>query len=497
MSNHSILQPVSAGKGSELLAIEIGARYVKIAYGKNAAAAFRITGLKYKSFISENPSDYSTFIAQACKELNIKTKSVLLVMPGASYIPKNIDIPSKDPLEIRKIVDLQSGRYTPFSRDEIIVDCLTMEVSNQHYTNVLLTIVNRIEVKRCFDIVEKAGLSVDSVRISGEGLAALMQVSAGTSLLNDPVCGIHIDNDSTDFVVTMANKLIFSRSFPVGVRDLKENRDTAGARLVEEVGVSLDAYEKQGLSSSPQLLYVFGIHSEIDAVEQLIISKVPQVTSKNIAVKTLVYKSNLNVTDKADNVFESALDLSLYSVAANLSAHGWHHLDLTPKDVQIRRKVQAGGRQMILSGVLIMTALLMFSFFLGMKIFLKTQHLKKLELINNSTYEEARILERASTKARLVRNLLEHRGEGLAAYEMISSMIGEDMYLTSFQYDKLGDIKFSGTVDSMSKVFAFVTELDESNFFTEVKTTQTKTRKEGAREVADFEIKCRLTEGVS
>lgn len=53
----------------------------------------------------------------------------------------------------------------------------------------------------------------------------------------------------------------------------------------------------------------------------------------------------------------------------------------------------------------------------------------------------------------------------------------------------------SGTAATMSRVFAFVTQIEESNYFSAVKTKETKTRKEGKQEVADFSVECVLAQG--
>ena len=79
-------------------------------------------------------------------------------------------------------------------------------------------------------------------------------------------------------------------------------------------------------------------------------------------------------------------------------------------------------------------------------------------------------------------------------FEKVSTVIGDDIYLSSFSFDKDDKIKLTGTADSMSRVFAFVTELEESQYFKDVKTISTKSRREGQREVADFEIECLFSE---
>ena len=86
------------------------------------------------------------------------------------------------------------------------------------------------------------------------------------------------------------------------------------------------------------------------------------------------------------------------------------------------------------------------------------------------------------------------RSRGLFVFEKFGSMIGEDIYLSGFSYDSDSSMTVKGTAGSMSRVFAFVNELEESVFFKDVEAQETKTRKEQGKEVADFIVKSYFTE---
>jgi Tfp pilus assembly protein PilN len=152
--------------------------------------------------------------------------------------------------------------------------------------------------------------------------------------------------------------------------------------------------------------------------------------------------------------------------------------------------VREGSKDIITLGVTIMSFLLIFCLFLTAKVYLKNLRKTAIEEMEESTTAEARSLEGASTKVRVLRGLLETRGKGLYVFDKLTSMITDDIYLTAFSYDRDGAVTIGGTAESMSRVYAFVTTLEESLYFKNVETKQTKTRKEGGKEVADFEISC-------
>jgi hypothetical protein len=62
------------------------------------------------------------------------------------------------------------------------------------------------------------------------------------------------------------------------------------------------------------------------------------------------------------------------------------------------------------------------------------------------------------------------------------------MYLKGVTIDKDGKIVLKGTSKSMSRIFSFVTELENDGLFTGVKTESTESRKEEGEDVSDFTI---------
>ena len=83
----------------------------------------------------------------------------------------------------------------------------------------------------------------------------------------------------------------------------------------------------------------------------------------------------------------------------------------------------------------------------------------------------------------------------MTVLNVINGFIGDDLYLSQVNYGKDGNVSIAGTAASMSRVFAFVTQLMQSNYFSKVETKETKSRKEGKDDVADFVIECVLAKG--
>ena len=148
-----------------LVAIDLMGDHVKLAYVRESQGSVKVASLAEKKFPENSDAAISAFLASSLKEWRLKKTHVLCLIPSKLFISKNIDMPSKDPEEIRKIVDLQAHRYTPYSRDEIVIDYLCMETPGQHYTNVLLIIVNRKVTDRYTRIFDQAGIELEQQSI--------------------------------------------------------------------------------------------------------------------------------------------------------------------------------------------------------------------------------------------------------------------------------------------------------------------------------------------
>ena len=132
---------------------------------------------------------------------------------------------------------------------------------------------------------------------------------------------------------------------------------------------------------------------------------------------------------------------------------------------------------------------------MGSKIYFRRVINQKLDSVSQKYGDEAKRLEIVSTKNRIVKKLIESRGKELKVLNVINGFIGDDLYLSQVNYDSEGHVSVAGTAASMSRVFSFVTQLMQSNYFSKVETKETKSRTEGKQDVADFLIECVLAKG--
>ena len=122
----------------------------------------------------------------------------------------------------------------------------------------------------------------------------------------------------------------------------------------------------------------------------------------------------------------------------------------------------------------------------------KSVYISNLETKYKPINEAAEKLEDSFSKITLIRNYQSKRGYSLLVLTEIYQLIPSDLELNFIRYDSKGRFSIRGTARSMSTVFYFVDHMEKSEFLKNVKTKYTAKRKDGLRDVTDFEISCLL-----
>lgn len=485
---------IRRGRTTDVVAVDLTGERVKLVRGRRSAEGVSIDDVRQQSFSEGQEDEISKFLVQSFKALKITKKRAICVVSSKSFITKNVDIPSNNREEIGKIIDLQAGRLTPYSRDEIVIDYICMENPEQHYTNVLLIIMHRKVISRFYRIFEKAGIEIDRIAISPEGLANAYDNAADFKIEQDAVGGIHIGEDVSDLTIS-DKQLVFVRSIPIGAAHFKKNNLEAQAEFLRQLNKSVVAYQNQGVGRPIKSLFLTGLMKSREILSEKIKQSVPYIFASNIPIKIISYVDHFKILGSVGEEVKADTETSYCEVLSCLAASDELKIDLAPREIKLKRKVQEGGKEVVSFAITVMSLMLLITVFLGGKIFLKNSLLQKLEVIHEASFEQARVLEQTSTKSRFMRSLLQGRGKALFVFERISDFIGAEIYLKSFKYTDDGVMQFAGTAESMSRVFSFVTDLEKSNYFESVTTHQTKSRVQAGKDVADFELEIKMRDG--
>lgn len=484
-------QKASGLKSSDsVLAVEFTVDTVKFAAGVCSALRKEIFAAASTKVSGIPEEDIPRALRGAYDALRVRQREVTLVIPSHLVITKNIEVPSRDLHEIREIINLQAGRHTPYARDEIIIDYLDIGSYRQNYSKILLVIIARGVLKKQTDMLDKAGLKTGRVVVSSEAAAWAFSHLLKTDTHDIPCAAVHVDEQASDFIVVARGRSIFIRSVSIGASHLNADREKTGRRFAEELRRSLEAYQSEDIERKPISLVLAGAVEGMNDLCGVIGNVV------GIPVKAVAWQKYISLAEEAGKIISDKKQISFLGPAAALFAGHDLTLDLSPEDVRLRREIERRGKELMSAGILIMIIFVLGVSIFGVTLFAKSMYLRNVENTYGKVSAQVQELETDFGKIGLIRNYFLYQGYALDVLAELHRATHEDMQFSDIRFDaEQKKLSVRGTAETMSSVFSFSESMEVSPYFRDVETKNTVKRKEGDREVTDFEIACVLERG--
>ncbi len=468
----------------DLVGFDLDDDYMKIAHVRITSLKREVSHLAGREVRGMSDEDISSFIHETLETHGLKNPKAFIAVPLHLVITRSIEIPSLDPQEIREIVNLQASRHTPYTRAEIIIDMLDLGVVRESYTKVLLVIVPKEVVSRQIKIVEGAGLKLEKVFFSPEGICQAFSKIANPPSQDASFAVIHMDSAFTSFMVMQKNRILFVRGIPVGANHLLDEREMHRERFAEELQKSLESYMGDEIGPSPKVLYLTGAaaeHSELDEIFS---------DALNLPTRHQAYFNYFAISAEARQVASAAKRLSYFNLIAPLLLYDRMRVDLTSEEKKLKIELEHRAVQMFTTGILCMTILsLLFASFVS-KLYFKNEYSKRLMARYQPVINDAKDLEFVFGKTRVIKEYLSNRGHALETLSEVYETTPPEIKLSGLHYEDEGKFAVKGTSTSMASVFGFVTNLEKSKKFNSVKTKYVTNRNDKGVDVADFEIEC-------
>ncbi len=476
-------------KSRQVLCFDFIGESLKAAVLKQQGVKKVVSELLYQDVRGLSQSEILDSLKNFLKQKRLKDAVPVISVPSHLVITKNIEIPSQDPKEIKDIINLQAGRLTPYSREEVIIDYVHIGSFRQSYSKLLLVIINKDAVVKQLALLGQAGVKVSRVFLSIETIGNFISQYLKLEIQDSPFCVIHADSTSTDFGIFLKDKAIFLRSISVGAHQLLGEKDKYLGRFIEELKKSFDAYNAEDIETSPTLVVFTG------AVEGLEDLEVMMLDAFRMPVRVLHVSDFIPRSEYLAKEAISPRQISMLGVTATTFKADSLAINLVPEEVKLKMALEERGKDLIKTGILSMTLLLfIFASFLA-NIYFKSEYLSKLTSRYKNLNSEAASIEKDFSKARIVRNYMSMRGRSLNVLAELYDLTPLEISLTNIRLKENGDFSVRGQAASMSAVFSYLTDMEKSGYFKGVKTRYTSKRKVQNQDVVDFELVC-ILEGV-
>lgn len=473
----------------ETISVYVDEFSLKMAKIQNVSGKELISGVYYKNVSGLSETEMAQEILTGMKALKSRKKEVSLVLSSKYVITKNIEVPSTDEKEIKDIVRLQAGRHTPYSKEEIVVDYLNLEVILERYTKLLLVIVSNENAKRKTDLLQLAKLEINAVYLASESLA--MGATQSSSFLHSTGEGttalIYLDSNHTDLMILNKRRLFFIRNIPIGLNQLEESESENIKRLFEELKKTCDAYKNDESGEMPERFLMAGI--EVPQAEFLC-----KLIEEEFKVSATIFrmKDEIAVSEEAKTQLSGYHQVSLLEVMLAALFNRELSVDLTPHDLKIRKAFRQKGQDIFIAGILVMVIFVLLVGTCLTKIYFRSSYLDNLHKNFEIKNKEAQELVVLSEQTRIIIDFKKRKGISLLILKELQTLLPNDIYLNEISLDAKGHLTIKGTSELMSRVFSLVTEFENSPYFKNVKTDYTKSRKVDNKDIADFGFSANL-----
>jgi len=294
---------------------------------------------------------------------------------------------------------------------------------------------------------------------------------------------VHIDESAADFIIISKAKAVFIRSIPLGAGSLISDAENSNLKFSEEIRKSLEAYQNEDIDKIPNLLVLTGAITGVKGLES-ILNNTLHVPIKIMPYSGIFNSSDTSVKRLADDRYVSFLGV----IAPFMLGIEKLKIELVPEEVKVRKALEDRGKELIRAGIFLLTVfVLIFSIFIS-KIYFKSIYLGTLKNKYKALNEEAGKLEKDFGKIGLLSNYLSGRGYSLDVLTELYSIVPLGLQISDIRFDNQAKFFIRGTAESMSVVFAFVDSMEKSTYFRDARTKYTTKRREGSRDVTDFEV---------
>jgi len=465
--------------------VEVGADRVKLLQFEKRGAGVALARAYVRKFdaVNENLADA---VRAAVKEGKFARVPVLAALPRQMVNIRMLELPSTDPGEIADMVDLQAGKQTPYSRDQVLCGYRPLGSGRDGYTRVMLAIVQRSVLRERYAVLEEAGLDVQRMSVTTEGLLnwyAFGGRDGGAA--GEAAALLDVDAAYTDFTVVARSGLVFTRSIMIGADQLLPAFEEWRERFVRELQRSLDICRGEAQGVAPGRLVLCG--AEVAPLGSALAEALDLTIDVCTGLAGAARTASVTGLDGGD-----ARAASLTAAIGMALAPNALVLDLVPDVVRMRKRLHRRARRSAVFVSLAMAALVAASFFGLTKLALARERLVMMKAAVEAAQPGVDRVERMQDLVRVVRERQDPRFSALRILTEIHRVVAGNMYFKGVDIDRPGRrVQLTGSAGSTRDIRALVTNLEQSPLFEGAREGGTTTLNPRSNRY-EFEVICSL-----
>ncbi len=429
------------------------------------------------------PSEDDKAVAKEIRSLLSRNKILhsyfIVSFPRHLVTIKNIKLPAISGSEIKNMAELQAIKYLPYSRDEIVVSYKVITTTPEGYSDILLVLAQRKIVERYVNIFKIAGMHVDKLGLSSEGILNwYLKAARGAS---KPVAIIDIDKHHTHIQIIKDKNLLFSRSISFDAAFAERDKNT----ILKEIRMSFETYSKER-NETPAAITVSGAEDYTKTIYDIL------CTNINTPCEIVLQEDYIKGDRFGEQVLKRLKEYSYTALFGLVLMPEFAEINLIPEEILRIRKTDAAKTELAKSIVLMLCIFVAFFAILEKKMLEKRSYLQKLDAKIKAIAPEVERLDRLKGSSEIIDSQLTFKGSSIDIIREIYMILPKDVSLTLLEFDDKERILLRGTAKELSSVFNFLPVLEKSPYFENAKINYATKRTFKNVDFADFEIVCQL-----
>ena len=466
--------------------VEIGNNWLKIARAAGGLGPRKIDALQCAK-LPESKEAYPETLSNTLQKMHVKAREAILLLPRHLVTARMLRIPATDPDEVSRMVRLQAGRQTPYSKEEVVSGYRVIDTDPQGYSRVLLVIARRVLITDRIQALADAGITAVGVGISTEGLITWLERSRDTSA--EVLAVLNVDAGYAELAVFEYGSLVYTKAILIGAAHIGDDRAKWIPEIAREVQGALTRYKTDTNSTGATRLAVCGaLHDDEDLVRLL-----GEHTRMNVDSLGALDKQPVSHPGKSKKGFDERL-VSPVAVLGTAVAGEAPEADLMLPDLRISHVMDQRRGQLTAMGGLTIILVTLLSGLMLLGLYKRDMVLKRLDEQLGELAPRAERVRSMRSQMLLMQRRLDARRRPVTLFAELHRVTPETIRVSWLTIDDNQGVSIRGNARSMNQVVAYVSTLESSDYFANVKTTYTSQKETQRGNVAEFQINCRYEE---
>ncbi|MBI3602055.1 MAG: pilus assembly protein PilM [Candidatus Omnitrophica bacterium] len=457
--------------------VEIGNDWLKIVEGGTSRSGTVVFKSSFKK-LAQIKEPMAEAILSVWKELKFNRRNVISYIPRHLMTVRILELPSTNLEEIGEMINLQIGKQVPYSKEEIVFTYQIIDLIKEGYTKVMLAVAQRNIVNERLEVLRKAGIEVEKVTLSSEGvyhwfktfyLPPLKMTDAQAVILVD------VDSNYSDFLFFHKGKMAFTKNILIGANHLADGQSSYQEKFIWELTHSKNVCQAEWRGIQATKMLFSGAVGDI--------KDLPGTFSARLDIPCEVIDPLKDVNIKIDPAISISAILGLLIKPQEVA------FNLIPNEMRIQKLMEGKRKDLTAIGVLLSATVMMLSLLVFIHIEHKNTYLTQIKQRIAKIQNDSDDVDRMRASINVVRDRLDAAGDCLNLLNIIYHTLPEKIYLTGIGIERKGRVSLKGKAIAMSEVFRFINKLESLPDLKNVQNTYATTNKENNSEYGtDFEI---------